>query len=507
MSEEEKTSRFCRRCQWNDPYLSKYLDTSTIGGLHHVFRGSSKIRRVLWALIFLGAIIGLITMISFSLRRFIQRPSASTITVISLDEEGTPFPGVTICNLNLERNFSNVLSNSTYEVMNYLFNPDESFELSGLNSSQALQSCHRTVSNSSPTVQNTTIWNSQNPNRALDNLIHYCGFVEGIDQHVIPCKNEFQPVLTSAGICYTFNGTSRVVKSTGVRYGLKLVLNIDQEARPSFNGKSGVSVIVHDGRDIARPNLYGINVPPGQGINVGVRRRVSDDDTEEAHCIEDADLPFFERFRYSQFACRQNAIIEHIARDSTCGCVLQPNRPSTGAYVNTPNCTFNQLCCLLEQYSTFNPELNCLLPCVFPFYEYSSSYSQFPSGRYLDSLMDATNQTEEEIRNNFLSVNVFVDDLQVTTTVTQYTFGLPELLGEIGGLMGLFLAISVISLLELLVLLLDEIKRIFCVKKVRETVLKVENKIALPDIEAGTAAEEEKEKETNNVNNEKEMTV
>uniref|UniRef100_A0A1X7TYE2 Uncharacterized protein n=1 Tax=Amphimedon queenslandica TaxID=400682 RepID=A0A1X7TYE2_AMPQE len=158
----------------------------------------------------------------------------------------------------------------------------------------------------------------------VNELIHYCGFLHGADSDVVTCKDLFEPVLTSAGICFTFNGTNKLANSTGIRYGLKLVLNIQQKERPSFNGKLGVKLVIHNGRDIARPYLYGISIPPGFAVDVGVRKMATQDETSEAKCIDGMNLPFFpsDKFEYSQFACRENAVAENIAKRSKCNCVV-----------------------------------------------------------------------------------------------------------------------------------------------------------------------------------------
>ena len=474
-------------CHLKDSHLSEFLDDNTIAGLNHVFRGKSKLRRLIWSIIFIFSIIGCIALISLSIKRFSEKPTASTITVVSRDETGVVFPSVTICNVNLERNFSDTLRDRTYLIMNYLYNPDESFHLSGFNTSYVLQSCDEIVPSSTSKVRSATIWNIQRPSKTIEELIHFCGFVNGAGSDVIPCKNDFKPVLTSAGICFTYNGSKNVIHSTGIRYGLKLVLNIHQEKRPSFNGKSGVKIVVHDRKDIARPNLYGIAVPPGYAIDIGVHREITRDETSEAECIDGMDLPFFpsDKYDYSQFACRENAVAENTAKSSKCGCIIEPDRPSS-SYATTRNCTFGDACCLLREHYTFNPEtVDCPLPCYFPYYEHTASYSSFPNGGYLDTLVETLNTSVEDIKENFLSINVFVDDLQVTTTTTQYTYGPEALLGEIGGQLGLFIGVSIITFFEVLILCGDELKRLFCTRAMRKKLEEVEEKIALPEIESG----------------------
>ena len=94
------------------------------------------------------------------------------------------------------------------------------------------------------------------------------------------------------------------------------------------------------------------------------------------------------------------------------------------------------------------------------------------------------NMSEETVKDNFLSVNVFLEALQTTKTVTQYTYLVSDLLGTLGGNMGLFLGISIVSLFEVLVLVLDEIKALVCPKKVIKKFDEFDDKLRkyIPDV-------------------------
>ena len=142
----------------------------------------------------------------------------------------------------------------------------------------------------------------------------------------------FYEELTPAGICYIFNSirsnmTAPIVKTTNVRYGLKLILNIEQETHPTFDDITGVKVIIHERNDIPRPNLHGISVPPGQNVDIGVHRTVYVDDTDEVNCNKnpEGNLNFLPAgVIYSQYACRENKLYENLANENICGCVPNP---------------------------------------------------------------------------------------------------------------------------------------------------------------------------------------
>uniref|UniRef100_A0A1X7TEY9 Uncharacterized protein n=1 Tax=Amphimedon queenslandica TaxID=400682 RepID=A0A1X7TEY9_AMPQE len=71
----------------------------------------------------------------------------------------------------------------------------------------------------------------------------------------------------------------------------------------------------------------------------------------------------------------------------------------------------------------------------------------------------------EYFKDNYLSIDVFFDDFQVTTTTTKYTYGVEALLGEIGGLLGLFIGVNIINFFELLMLCVDGLKNCFQLKR------------------------------------------
>ena len=479
---EEKNAT--SKCSCTDRYLKEFLDDNTIAGINHVFRGKSKVRRMIWAVIFISSIIGCIALISLTIQYFIGKPTATTVNIVS--QEGARFPSVTICNINFEMDESRPLTNRTYDLMNNLFNADESFHSDSMNTSSILRSCNRNVPTNNNDVRFTaTIWRIQRPQAAKRAFIYYCGFVDGVNGNVSFCEDYFEPILTPAGICFTFNGSDKLIRSTGTRYGMKLVLNIEKDKRPSYNGKSGVILSVHDGKDVARPNVNGINVAPGQAIDVGVSQKQIIDNTQESNCSTGQRLTFFEQYDYSQYACAQNTLIEHIAQSNVCNCTILPGRPANSPYVNTPNCTFPKSCCLLTQYRTVNAEEKCPIPCSYKYYDYTTSFSSFPNGFYLEDLMTKLGTTSADIKENFLSINIFINDLRYTTITTEYTFGIEALLGEIGGQLGLFIGVSIITFFEVLVLCLDEFKRICCTQRIKK---KIKKMIASPNVDSSNSS-------------------
>ena len=479
--DNNKRTRCCKSgsCRYNDHDLKKWVEETSLYGIPHVFKGKSKIRRIIWVLILLGLTGGCLYTVSANLKRFLKKPTATTVAVNSYERSGLPFPAVTVCRLNAYD------SSEIAQFTEFLFNPDLAYDIH-VSNNIAIGMCNKVLNNITEDVRKSAIW--EVIQKSLSNFVYFCGFNEDFDNNITYCAKELQPVLTSLGICYTFNSftngrSDRNITATGAKYGLKMIFNISQIKNPSIDGNTGIKIVIHERDDIARPNLYGFGISPGKNAYIGVRKRIDNDNTENAGCIpnKDGKLSFYPHYDYSQFACRQNALITHIA--DTCNCILDPlARPSSGRYSNTPNCTFNDTCCLLNQISRFDPKVECPVPCKFEYYDNQISYSSFPTGPYLEYLAMSLNMSKDRIRDEVMSVSVFYEDLQVTTTTNDYSYPATAFLADLGGALALFLGASLIAFIEIGMLLLDEFKRICLPRKCKKNVEKVDAGIKLPEI-------------------------
>ena len=451
--------------QLNDRHLAEFLENTTINGLVYIFKGRSKIRRIMWGIIFVGAIIGCIVLISLSIQRFVSKPTATTIVYQTTELDGTLFPAVTVCNVNS----SHTLHGFRW-LLYQLFDPMQTFGENELNTSTLVDECNDRLDShrNSPNI-GQDIWNFVARFENTENLIHYCGYSDDFGK-LIRCEKEFVPVLTPSGLCFTFNNNGMSIRRTGAWHGLKLILKTEKKNEYDFE-ESAVKVIIHDRNDIARPSLYGIGVPVGMNAIIPVSKQHSVDETSETGCRQNTKLEFLPDVVYSQFACIQDAIIRHVAEK--CKCILSPARPVDGQFANMRNCTFLDSCCMLREYRTFGESANCPPPCIFDSYNYRISYT---SGVHIQNNVNISTESD------YLSVHIFMEDLQTVNSITQYTYGADALLADFGGHMGLFLGISIISILEVIVLILDKLKQICITKKMKEKIDAVDVKLKLPEI-------------------------
>jgi hypothetical protein len=463
-------------------HLLKFLDTTTVAGIKFVFVGKSTIRRIAWGVIFFCCTVGCIVNIAISFKRLLDLPTATTITSRTLSDSGLPFPAVTFCDLNYKRNYSNPLNNHTYEFLYHFFQTDQSYNDSTRH--VFINKCRNNfLTNISGTsTERRDMWDYISKDLLPSDFVHSCKFTYAPFASV-DCMRELRVFMTDSNICYTFNGIRNGIpdtyfRSTGDRYGLQVELNIDHLHSLSPNGFSGVKVVVHDRNDIPRPGLFGIGVPPGSNAVISVKKQTEEDQTL-SKCTDDFYLPFLHDMVYSQYACYSNENMKFTA--DNCGCVIYSAvRPPSGPYANIRNCTFNDSCCLIEIFDLASGVvLNCPLVCSFSNYAHTVSYLSYPTGDHLDELVKQFNRSADDISKDFLSVHVFLEDLVVTKSVTEYTYQWNAFLADVGGHLGLFIGASIITVFEVAIFGMDMLKNILFPHKIKKHIKHIDKRMSL----------------------------
>ena len=465
----DKESTCCggSRCKYKDPYFKKWADESTIHGVDHVFYGKSLIRRVLWGLVVLIAIGVMLYFIIDRIIYFGQRPTATTVK-INLNENGISFPAVTICNLSpVTRSFADY-HNITPFLEFMFFNGFTSFppQFESTTCYTRLER-HR----NEPALNFTLRDIFYNGRHEVTNFVRGCYF--GDFRNLSSCSNELQPVLTSSGLCYTFNNT-RPVLTPGARFGLRMTVNISQDMYLSTDSfvNAGLRVTIHDHSALPEPDKFGIDIPPGRYSSIGLYPEETVSNPDISSCSPNTtNLEFFPGRLYTLSACQANEFYKRSAM--RCNCTDIGSTPTNGQYSNLRNCTLADVCCLFDAYIYDQTSRSCLPSCNEVNYVSSISYSQYPSDLSTDEFQLVFNQSMDEIRSNLLSFNVFFGSIHTTQFVTELTYSGSALVADIGGQLALFIGASIISGIEIIALFFDEIKRFFLFSR-RKTKKKVE---------------------------------
>ena len=453
---EIKTEKNCSKklLSKDDTIFREYIENTTAHGVVRIFGKHYNIfRRLFWLVVFLGAAAGCLYNCIERISFLASGPTSTAVTI----ERKKPlvFPAVTICNLNY-------YSASGLDAFGLLDVGRRSLNIDPLDPDE-LRECERNLS-SNPVAKNVILEKlNREGSQPLYELIVSCTFLGE------PCDldRDFAASVLGIGTCYTFNGISRSsslkTNGTGSRQGLLLYLNIDQgEYTASGLLDAGIRVSIHPWYEPSQALDQGISIPPGRFAFIGMReeRIINKAEVDCVHFYDINRLNFLSNtYDYSAAACLTDCLYTAIADKCNCYHMASSLPPYNPLYANIHNCTFSDTCCVQEVLNS-PMDCNCPSACEAVFYDNSVSYSSFPA-EYVKK--DFENTLDVDLGKNLVGLSIYFRTLSVKNETTTYSYGFVALLSDIGGQLGLFLGISVISILEFGTWLLDEgLDRLSC---------------------------------------------
>ena len=434
-----KWRSFKTKYQHSSMLLKKYTKSPT------ALRVAKIIKRLVWVGVVLGATIGCLITVSDRIKYLQSRPTATTIS--NIERRSVEFPGVTVCNLNMfsrkelqKRNLTSVIENAAHLVR------QESRDSCETDLRQSLSQSDSKIS----TIKFEEF--TMQASDSVKDLILDCSFAGE------PCGNlteVFETVFTEVGICYTFNSERerqrvRTSRGIGQRQGLRMIIRINQSdyATPA---DAGVKVAIHTQSEPPLPADRGIGVPTGRSAFISIKEQDIQNNAG-LHCRDNGKTARFNFLKrelpsYSESACLVDCVHSAIAIECNCVSVRSFYRPDTSQYAQLPDCTLEDICCILDSL-TSPSDCPCSVACITTRYEATVSYSYFPAEYISQTLAHSLNTTPANFFMNSLEVNVYFDTLNIETLTTEEAYSFIALLADIGGQVGLFLGLSVISVLQ-----------------------------------------------------------
>ncbi|CAF0856066.1 unnamed protein product [Brachionus calyciflorus] len=427
--------------------------SSTSHGFPKIISSSNKTLKYIWSLF---------TLISTGLCAFLIIENITkyyeyevTTKIRFIPEYKSTFPTITICNINyFTSNDSISLINSLKKNFNYS-KIDQNFEFVSF----------------ARVYADVKINNKKILSDSLDKLIISCHFL------LEKCNlSEFSYFYNlHYGSCYSFNSrknNENLITTTKAsrNQGLKLLLNISvvKELR-SIQPNYGGIIFIHNNSE---PSILTvpITVSPKVETNVAIKRSFTkqmpiphsqcDPDTQDPSKY-DSDL--FKRVHEMYKSYRSSICFDYCYQKlliSECGC----NQVKFESNFSSVYClSEEENKCLLKQYQKFNSgnyiRDNCIpkcpLECETMSFKKTISFSLYPNDQADLELSKFYNLKEGKYSDDVALVNIYYDELGYTQMVELSTLDFPILLSNLGGIGGLFLGISVLSLIEILELLIE----------------------------------------------------
>jgi hypothetical protein len=116
----------------------------------------------------------------------------------------------------------------------------------------------------------------------------------------------------------------------------------------------------------------------------------------------------------------------------------------------------------------------CPLECNHTEFRISQSYSKFSIGNYVDYVLnhpgfkskyDEKEMSLEDVENGIVKLNIYYDSLTYTESTESVSINFVSLFSSIGGFMGLFLGMSVMTLVEILEIIINILYETFLREK------------------------------------------
>ncbi|XP_071506090.1 epithelial sodium channel subunit beta-like [Diadema antillarum] len=272
------------------------------------------------------------------------------------------------------------------------------------------------------------------------------------------------------GNCYTFNQFKKSAvktRSTGSQYGLHLTLFVDE---PEYVGvlspEVGVVVSINHPSIFPFPEDDGILVSTGQVASIGLKRtHITRLPEPYGDCVKGGKNYYApDIYDFSQRSCFKMCLEREMLKQ--CKCV-------TDILVNGKVCSpinKKQKKCrtdVFKEYIRNTLGCECQNPCDENVYNARISTARWPSKRYEEHLytrLKAENGSatfssfKDQASKNLVRVKIYYEELNFERVVETPLNTVASLFGNIGGLMGLYVGMSVISIGEIFVLVFHVIR-------------------------------------------------
>jgi hypothetical protein len=437
------------------------IEATSCHALPNIIRTQNHIVRSMWVVAFSASLIySIISIVNMIIDYYDYEVVVSIEEVQDFELE---FPAITICNYNP---IDYTQKGAIKTVEEYLFNvtnkTSNSFGYN--NKGYGKDSCNQNYKQ---------YFESDSENFLkfgfpLDKMLIECRY------DAKPCtRDDFFPVNSILfGKCYSFNtgkssnGSSTPVRKlarTGLDNGLKLELYVGaSEYLPCWMHENGALVVVHNRSE---PPLFieeGVKLQTGVEANVGIKKgQLKMLPRPYSDCVQDV---------YSADSYDSNSYRETVRRDKiytqkwcilSCASILN-------AESNAKECSSHDLKCIkdVSNISSYFPECSseCPAQCECNHFKMHSNFAKYPSKAYAEYLLSDRdvlarfpyeNVSVEQLTGSVLALNVYYEKAVYQRIVETPRTSAITLISNLGGQLGLFLGVSLLSFVEIFEVLIE----------------------------------------------------
>ncbi|XP_059163594.1 amiloride-sensitive sodium channel subunit beta-like [Physella acuta] len=292
------------------------------------------------------------------------------------------------------------------------------------------------------------------------------------------CKlDQYVSVLSpNYGNCYTIHNPKFVSTTSGPPGGLELVLFLENfEYLPYLTSGQGAVVVIHEPGTVPNIDGEGIFVSAGTQTLIGLKQVVFNRlGPPYSVCQQDDSYRDTYNITYRKNICQKLCLQEQIHQNCKCYDSASPQENSIMRVASRLHAcrSAEELICKFKTTSEFSENeilCDCPNPCSETANSRSSAFLQWPSEDDIQELLHGYMSTVTDqdyyikvysipfanLTNYFIKLVIYYDDLnyEIITEVPEYE--LFQLLSDVGGTIGLWIGLSLLSLFEVLQLLAE----------------------------------------------------
>ncbi|OUC44118.1 Amiloride-sensitive sodium channel [Trichinella nativa] len=269
-------------------------------------------------------------------------------------------------------------------------------------------------------------------------------------------ENDFELLMDPVyGNCYMFNSNSTINRTTsraGPIYGLSLVIYVDADDYLPTTKASGVRLLVHSQEEYPFPDTNGYNAPTGLLSSFGIRmKKIERLPQPYGDCIKEGKTKdyIYKDQIYSLEGCYRSCFQMEMIKSCGCG---DPRFPVPEGRRH----------CRVKERKARNQYV----------YDMSFSAAKWPTPSIeLDDCNDTAEECIRKLKKNALSLEIYFEQLNYEVLKELQAYQWVNLMADFGGQLGLWMGVSVITIIEVLVLIYEVIK-ICCTRRKKPTMNK-----------------------------------
>jgi hypothetical protein len=302
------------------------------------------------------------------------------------------------------------------------------------------------------------------------------------------CSSKFltKYIDTEYGTCIRINAGDNMdekqikyVYNSGFRHSLSLEMFFDSNKTETWSEKGLILFINSENIDSSFQS--GIKLPTGFSTDIVLNKQTKKSqpfpyslcthnlNNIESECFKRT-LILYKRYKY---AFCENLCLQKIIGDF---CNIQIINIGAIYYNDKKNVTYNDeeaLNCTIQRKNLFQDsykyllECGCPIECEYSSFKYHYSMSNYPTSSYAKKLINESSYLNSlypnfseynnynEFKNNILAFKIYYDEMKEIITSDVKKTNLYEIIANIGGTIGFFLGLSLLSLVEFLEILIN----------------------------------------------------